>query len=151
MYQDFFAMIIKNFFINLYTYLVFLKIYNLRKIGVLNKIIIIISTIICTGISALLDKKADNIFIIIVTFFVQLLSLTIITKRENESLLIGNLVSNAIVYIGFAICSVVEFPFKIFLNIEYYIIDFAFILLFLAFSINFSPTVLYIPPYYILF
>lgn len=129
MYQDFFAMIIKNFFINLYTYLVFLKIYNLRKIGVLNKIIIIISTIICTGISALLDKKADNIFIIIVTFFVQLLSLTIITKRENESLLIGNLVSNAIVYIGFAICSVVEFPFKIFLNIEYYIIDFAFILL----------------------
>ena len=128
MNQDFLAMIVKSFFINLYTFLVFLRINNIRKINLSQKLIVIISTIVCTCIYAFLDKKVDNMFIIVVTFFLQLLPLNFITKRENRSILIGNFVSNAMVYIGFTVCSVIEIPIKIFLNIEYYIVDFVIIL-----------------------
>ena len=130
MYQDFFAMIIKSFCINLYTYMVFFKIYDIKRLQLSNKVIIGVFTIVATLIYALLDRKVDNMFIIIILFFVKLIPLSIINKRKINSLLIGNFVSNAMVYIGFAICSFIEIPIKIIFDIEYYIIDFLIILLF---------------------
>lgn len=112
MNEDIAIMITKIFFINIFTYLISLKISkNQKRTGNIITTTIVAS-IIGTIIHWILDRKINHMIIVMVDYFIQLFFLKIMIKQEGQSLIITNLISNAIVYIMFTISSIVEAIFR---------------------------------------
>ena len=126
MTEDIFIMIIKNFFINIFTYLTFFKVYKNTKVEHI-EVKIIIASVMSTILYVTLDQKVAHIFIVFLIYILQIFCLKILTKNEN--LLTANLVANAIVYIMFTLSGVIEMFIKYFFNIQNHIIDIALIII----------------------
>lgn len=101
--------IIKILFINVYILIINFKILN-KDIKAREIIKIVLVSSIITIIYTVMVNYLDNIFMIIMTYFVQLIFLQFLIEKNKESLFITNLISNAIVYILFGISVLLESP-----------------------------------------
>lgn len=110
MNEDLAVAIIKAFFINIYTYLVFSKITNQKTINLLK---IIIASGITAGIYLVFKVFINNIFSILVMYFLQIIFLKIFIKDNSYSIMISCLVASAIVYIALAISVMLNVIFLI--------------------------------------
>lgn len=99
---------IKILFVNIFVLIVNFKIIN-NKVKRRNIIIISIYSAIVALIYIIVTKYTDNMLIIIMMYFLQLIILKI-TEPENRNIIfITNLLSNAIVYIALGIAMMLEF------------------------------------------
>lgn len=127
--------IIKIFCINVYILLIDLKIINIKVNS--RKIIKIIATgIISTITYIVIQKYIDNILIIIIMCFFQLVFLKSETLDHENLLFVTNLISNAIAYIGFGISMLLESICIVVLKINNNIINILLIMLIEAFLIT---------------
>lgn len=125
------VVLMKNFFVNIYTYIIFNKIVNQKKIKYIS---IVIFSIITTGIYYLCRINLDNIFAIIIMYLLQILFLKFCIYKSEYYIVITNLIANAIEFIAFTIASVIELIIKI--KLKNNIIDLGIILLINAVLIN---------------
>ena len=128
MSEDIAIMILKTFFINLFTYYICMKISKQQDDKLNKYVIIIIASMVGTFLYGILDKKINHIFIIVLMYIIQLVFLNIILNKEEQSLLITNLIATAMVYIGFTISSFVEGIFRKTLKISDSLLNLFFIL-----------------------
>lgn len=120
--------IMKTFFINIFTYLIAIKINREQKVDWIKGIVIIIAAAIGTLIYCMLNKKVNRILLIALVYFIQILFLKFILA-EGKTLIITNLISNAITYIGFTISSILEAFIKVIFKININVINLVFILI----------------------
>ena len=128
MNQEIVLIIVKIFFINLYIMLLNFKIID-KKYNTLNFVGVMLVSLIITLIYVNIYSYIDNILIIIIMYFIQILFMKIIEKDSMNPLMIVNLISNSIVYIVFVISTVLEFPIMMFLKIDSRVIDLIIILI----------------------
>ena len=121
------TLLMKSFFINIFTYFIAAKANN-KKITYKDCIIIVVASAIGMGLYSGLNQKISHIFIIVFTYFLQVVFLEIMLKGETRSLLITNLLSNAMVYVGFVISMIIELPIMIIFSIKDKLINAIFIL-----------------------
>ena len=121
------TLLMKSFFINIFTYFIAAKANN-KKITYKDCIIIVVASAIGMGLYSGLNQKISHIFIIVFTYFLQVVFLGIMLKGETRSLLITNLLSNAMVYVGFVISMIIELPIMIIFSIKDKLINAIFIL-----------------------
>lgn len=123
-------MIIKNFSINIFSYIIFFKIVNDESINKTKKIIILITSIILTIIYIGVREYINSIFWVIFSYFYQLIILKNLVENKSYSIFIANLIANAIEYVIFTISSIIEFIPKNIFNITHASnIDFLLIIL----------------------
>lgn len=101
-------LIIKTLFINILVYFVFAKIINNKNKDKWTTFKIIIASVTGTAIYVVLNRYTDRIFVNVIMFFLQVLFLKIIFAEEGKSLIIANLITNSIVYFGFAVSMLIE-------------------------------------------
>lgn len=101
-------LIIKTLFINILVYFVFAKITNNKNKDKWTTFKIIIASVTGTAIYVVLNRYTDHIFVNVIMFFLQVLFLKIIFAEEGKSLIIANLITNSIVYFGFAVSMLIE-------------------------------------------
>lgn len=100
-------LILKTFVINNLIFFIFAKITN-NKISVKNLTKIIVASLMDTIIYVFLSKYIDNILINTILFFIQIIFIKIIFKYENKSIVIANLVANAMAYTGLVVAMLLE-------------------------------------------
>lgn len=107
MKEDLIIALIKICCINIYILFVDYKIMNIkiRKLDVLK---IIIISAFSTVVYVVMRGYIDNILMIVTTYFIQLIFLHFIDKDNKNSLLIGNVMANAIIYIVFIASVAIE-------------------------------------------
>ena len=121
--------ITKTFCINLYILLLNVKIID-KRLNLKTKLIIVFVSLIITICYTLLENYIDKLLMIVIMYFMQLITLKLIVdKNSNNSLMIANLISNSITYMIFVISMVVESLFIRILNISDRIVNLALILL----------------------
>lgn len=125
---DLIIWIIKSFFINIYTYFIFLKIKNYNKLKFMQMLEIFGISIIETIIYCILKRYTNQFVIVMLNFFIQIIFLKIFLKYRNELVITTNLVSNAIVYIVFGISTLIEFFISNIFSIKNSIINLVIIL-----------------------
>lgn len=113
--------IIKIFIINLMIYTCFTKINEERT----RKIYGVFEAITITVVYILVKRKiSDNIIIrMFFTYAMQILMLRMSIKDKNKSIIVSNLISNALVYTIFCISLFIELIPKIVFNIQHNIIN----------------------------
>lgn len=131
-------LIIKQFSVNILIYLVAFKISNVKDINYKKIIKVIIGTIITTTIYAICKGYVNAVFLLMISFTIQCIFLSIIIK-DNISIIILNLVSNAITYIIYTLATLIEIIPMVYLKIENNTLNFILItlislILFILFS-----------------
>lgn len=121
-------LIIKQFSVNILIYLVAFKISNVKDINYKKIIKVIIGTIITTTIYAICKGYVNAVFLLIISFTIQCIFLSIIIK-DNISIIILNLVSNAITYIIYTLATLIEIIPMVYLKIENNTLNFILITL----------------------
>lgn len=119
-------LVLKLFFINIYIYLVCMKIINIEKTDYAKIVIISLFT---TILYIVIRKYADNMFSIVIQYFIQILFIRIILKNNEQILFTANLIANSIVYAGFVIGAVAEIILMNIFNIKNNLINIMIILL----------------------
>ena len=98
-------LVLKIFFINIYTYYIFSKIINDKTI---KPVKIFILSIITMTLYLIIRKVDDIVFLTISQYFIQLLLLKIVINNKEQALMTSNLIANSIVYIFFGISILIE-------------------------------------------
>ncbi len=119
-------LIIKIFFINIFTYLICLKIIKCEN---KSNIKIIIASLLTTVIYMILRKFMNNVFATIIQYFVQLLFLQIINTDKGQALITASLIANSISLIGFFVSTFVESILMYTLEIENKLLNIILILI----------------------
>ena len=114
--------IVKNFFINICILLVNSKILN-NNLKTVDIIKIIFASIVMTTIYISINSYFGNILMIIIMYFIQLIFLKFIIKENNNSLMIANLISNAITYMAFGISLALDITIIVISNISNKIVN----------------------------
>ena len=115
-------LIIKQFSINVLIYLIAFKILNIKEVNYRQIINSILGSLLTTIIYILLKKYVDTVFLLAISFMIQSIFLSIMI-RENLSIIIINLLSNAIAYAIYTIATIVELVPKIIFKIKISSID----------------------------
>lgn len=105
-------LLIKNFFLNAITYYVALKI-NKQRIKGPTIFLCFMGIIIPTVLYAMLNEMIIRFYIIFIIFFIQTICLKIILKDKPASIIITNLIANAITYVIFVLATLIELIPKI--------------------------------------
>ena len=105
MKEDYVVFILKSFVINIYTYMAFYKIINEKH---KNWITIILSSIGISGIYTITRIYSDNILPIIIMYLLQTIILKCSIKNKKYTVMIANLIANAIVYMALVIAVIVN-------------------------------------------
>lgn len=105
MKEDYVVFILKSFIINIYTYMVFYKIINEKHKNWIN---IILSSIGISGIYTITRIYSDNILPIIIMYLLQTIILKCSIKNKKYTVMIANLIANAIVYMALVIAVIVN-------------------------------------------
>ncbi len=115
MYEDFIGKIIKTIFMNIFTFIVLFKIYNIktRKISKVKLFIVITGIISVTYIYILLENNIDHMYLIIFMYLTQVGIIKLININNEQNIFIGLLISNAIVYVFLIVATTIEFIFQI--------------------------------------
>ena len=100
-------LIMKTFTINSLIFFIFAKITN-NKIDIKTSIKMIAASLVNTAIYVFLSKYIDHILINAILFFIQIVFIRIIFVYENKSLIIANLIANAMAYIGLVVAMLLE-------------------------------------------
>lgn len=117
--------IIKTFIINIYTYIVFGKIINQKTKKLL---IVLLYSIVSTGVYLLCKYYADNVFAIVLMYFSQSILLKFLYENHTYSIMTTNLLANAIVYIAFGTSALLHSIAFFLLKIQNIIINLILIL-----------------------
>lgn len=127
--------IIKIFAINVFVFFVFIKMIGYRG----NKLKVIVNcifgTIIIVIIHILLKNYISILFLFVIEYSIQLLFFRIITNDKQNVLMIPVLISNAVVYILFAISIMIEAIPKLTMKIDNTIINLCLIIIIELFMI----------------
>ena len=98
---------LKIFFINVYTILINFKILNTKiEKGDLIKVILI--SIFITILNIVINSKFDNMLMLLIMYILQIIFLKSIIKNNKNSIIVSNLLANAIEYIMFLISILLE-------------------------------------------
>lgn len=116
-------MIIKSFFLNIYTYYVFIKITNSTNKNLSTSLKILFASFSAMIIYFLLKEKINQVFIVFIMYLVQVCFLRIIFKDYNKPIMVTNLIANSITYIGFGISAIIEFGIQRIFDIQNIIIN----------------------------
>lgn len=122
------ALVIKYLLINIFTYLIALKISNTKNIKYIQSISIIIGSVIVTIIYSILKEYLNFTLLFMIAFFIQIMFLTGIINK-NTSIIITNLLANAIAYAIFIVASIIELIPMIIFKIKISTINFMLIAL----------------------
>ena len=95
-------LVIKYLLINIFTYLIALKISNTKNIKYIQSISIIIGSVIVTIIYSILKEYLNFTLLFMIAFFIQIMFLTGIINK-NTSIIITNLLANAIAHAIFIV------------------------------------------------
>lgn len=120
--------IIKIFFINLYTLLINFKIINI-KINKKKIMKSILTSVVATIIYVIVQKYIDNMLIIMIMYFVQLIFLRFEELEKENILFTANLISNTLTYIIFGISMFLELIIKLIFQIDNSVINIMFIVI----------------------
>ena len=93
-------LVIKYLLINIFTYLIALKISNTKNIKYIQSISIIIGSVIVTIIYSILKEYLNFTLLFMIAFFIQIMFLTGIINK-NTSIIITNLLANAIASVSY--------------------------------------------------
>ena len=121
-------LVIKYLLINIFTYLIALKISNTKNIKYIQSISIIIGSVIVTIIYSILKEYLNFTLLFMIAFFIQIMFLTGIINK-NTSIIITNLFANAIAYAIFIVASIIELIPMIIFKIKISTINFMLIAL----------------------
>ena len=121
-------LVIKYLLINIFTYLIALKISNTKNIKYIQSITIIIGSVIVTIIYSILKEYLNFTLLFMIAFFIQIMFLTGIINK-NTSIIITNLLANAIAYAIFIVASIIELIPMIIFKIKISTINFMLIAL----------------------
>lgn len=121
-------LVIKYLLINIFTYLIALKISNTKNIKYIQSISIIIGSVIVTIIYSILKEYLNFTLLFMIAFFIQIMFLTGIINK-NTSIIITNLLANAIAYAIFIVASIIELIPMIIFKIKISTINFMLIAL----------------------
>lgn len=121
-------LVIKYLLINIFTYLIALKISNTKNIKYIQSISIIIGSVIVTIIYSILKEYLNFTLLFMIAFFIQIMFLTGIINK-NTSIIITNLLANAIAYAIFIVASIIELIPMILFKIKISTINFMLIAL----------------------
>lgn len=121
-------LVIKYLLINIFTYLIALKISNTKNIKYIQSISIIIGSGIVTIIYSILKEYLNFTLLFMIAFFIQIMFLTGIINK-NTSIIITNLLANAIAYAIFIVASIIELIPMIIFKIKISTINFMLIAL----------------------
>ena len=121
-------LVIKYLLINIFTYLIALKISNTKNIKYIQSISIIIGSVIVTIIYSILKEYLNFTLLFMIVFFIQIMFLTGIINK-NTSIIITNLLANAIAYAIFIVASIIELIPMIIFKIKISTINFMLIAL----------------------
>ena len=121
-------LIIKQFSVNILIYLVAFKISNTKNIKYIQSISIIIGSVIVTIIYSILKEYLNFTLLFMIAFFIQIMFLTGIINK-NTSIIITNLLANAIAYAIFIVASIIELIPMIIFKIKISTINFMLIAL----------------------
>ena len=121
-------LVIKYLLINIFTYLIALKISNTKNIKYIQSISIIIGSVIVTIIYSILKEYLNFTLLFMIAFFIQIMYLTGIINK-NTSIIITNLLANAIAYAIFIVASIIELIPMIIFKIKISTINFMLIAL----------------------
>lgn len=121
-------LVIKYLLINIFTYVIALKISNTKNIKYIQSISIIIGSVIVTIIYSILKEYLNFTLLFMIAFFIQIMFLTGIINK-NTSIIITNLLANAIAYAIFIVASIIELIPMIIFKIKISTINFMLIAL----------------------
>ena len=93
---------------------------NLKTVDIIK---IIFASIVMTTIYISINSYFGNILMIIIMYFIQLIFLKFIIKENNNSLMIANLISNAITYMAFGISLALDITIIVISNISNKIVN----------------------------
>lgn len=116
-------MIIKSFFVNLFSIMIFYKIVNYGNIDLKQKIQIGFSIIILVIIELFLKKVSDFIITMIIIILVQSILLSFITRHRKSNVLISVIISIASTYLLYMISGTIEFFIQTGFNIKSKIVN----------------------------
>ena len=108
--------ILKYLLINILTILIFYRILNRTRNPALY-IKIFLASIFITTITSMIKQYISGIWIIIITFFLQLGFIKFMDRESNESIFVTNLIASALEYIMFTLASIIELGVKLKLSI----------------------------------
>lgn len=120
------VVLLKNFFINVFTYYTFFKILNINEI---KKIKVLVVSVILTIIYAVTKIYLDTIFAIIFTYFAQIIFIRIIFGINQEGIITTNIVASSLSYVIFTLSTIFESILKIVFDITNHLMDLFLILL----------------------
>lgn len=118
-------LILKVFFINIFTYICTFRIMNKKA----NLIFVSVFSILNTIIHVILKSYISNIYLIIISYFIQSGLLTLIIKDNRNTIYTANIISNAIVYVVFTVSAVIETIIRKIFNIDSILLNLIFILM----------------------
>lgn len=121
--------IIKNFFINIFTYYICFKIVKKQKLNFINIVIVVIASILSTLLYGILNQKINHLFVIFLIYIIQLIFLNVIMKDGGQSFIIITLIANSITYVLFMIATIFETLIKYLFKIHNGMIDLVLILM----------------------
>ena len=118
MNADTINIIIKTFFINILSILVFLKINNYKILKNIDKIKVGLTVIIISCIYYVLKKYLDSLTLSIIVYFVEVICLSNITNLKLNRVLIATIISIVIVYFILGIAVALEFLLQTIFKIQ---------------------------------
>lgn len=122
--------IIKSFFTISFSFIVFVKINNCKKMNNISKLKCVIAVILLTFLYYILKQFLDSLTIAVVLYFIESMSLAYITKLKISRVLVGTMIAITIVYFVLGIAVALEFLIKNIFNIQNNIIN--LLLIFIA-------------------
>ena len=122
MNEDLIVTITKTFFINIYILLINFKIIN-KRLNKMDAIKVIFACIFITAIYTVIKDYTDRTLMVIIMYFMQLIFLMFLIKENKNSLMIANLISNAITYMGFGVSLALDITIIIIFNISNKIVN----------------------------
>ena len=119
MNNNLFNIILKNFLINILSFIIFFIITNNKKVTMKRSVSIIGCSIVLTIIQVILRNYVDVVLLNIIVYFLQILAINVIVKNGEYLIIPSILASNAIEYVMFTFSSMLEFIPKTMLKITY--------------------------------
>lgn len=108
--------ILKYLLINILTMMIFYKIINRTK-SVWLSIRVLLASALITAITSMVKQCISGIWIIIITFFLQIMCIKIIDREVEESIFVTQLIASALEYVMFTLASIIELGIKLKISI----------------------------------
>lgn len=120
---DIINMIMKNFFINMFSLIIFYRIINYRNLNLNKKIYSFILIFILTTCNIILKKYFDNMLTIIISYFIQSIMVNFLVNAHLSKTMVAIVFAISLSYFIFIISGAIEFIFQTIFDIKNTIIN----------------------------